>query len=280
MSTKRLLGIFAHPDDEGLIGGALLHYNTLGVETGLVYATRGEVGEISDPILATPENLGQVREQEMRAAADVLNVRHLWFLGYRDSGMAGTPTNEDPRAFIKARLAEVIGKLVAIIREFRPQVIITFDETGGYGHPDHTAIYRYTTIAFHAAADAIQYPELGPAHAVSKLYYVSFARRQFQMMTEWLQEQEYESFFKDLDPNTLGLPDDQISVVLDVEQWQSTKHHAWALHRTQLNPNTPLARLPLELQRKFRATECYQLATTRVGSDMPGENDLFAHVEK
>src|SRR5690349_6110474 len=171
MSTKRLLGVFAHPDDEGLIGGSLLHYNALGVETGLICATRGEVGEISDPSLATRENLGQVREREMRAAAEVLKVNHLWFLGYRDSGMDGTPENQDPHAFIQAGAADVVGKLVEIIREFHPHVLVTFDETGGYGHPDHIAIYRHTTSAFHAAADNVLYPELGPAHAASKLYY-------------------------------------------------------------------------------------------------------------
>jgi len=127
MSTKRLLGAFAHPDDEGIVSGALLQYSTSGVETGLVCATRGEVGEIADPALATPENLGQVREGEMRAAAEVLGVHNLWFLDYRDSGMAGTPENADPSAFAQASAAEVVGKLVKIIREFCPQVIVTFD---------------------------------------------------------------------------------------------------------------------------------------------------------
>src|SRR6266581_328469 len=162
MSTKRLLGIFAHPDDEGTMSGAMLQYSISGVETGLVCATRGEVGEIADPALATPENLGEVREGEMRAAAEVLGVHNLWFLGYRDSGMAGTPENQDPRSLAQANAAEVVGKLVAIIRQFRPQVMVTFDESGAYGHPDHIAIYRHTTSAFHAAADAVQYPELGP----------------------------------------------------------------------------------------------------------------------
>ena len=278
MSTKRLLGVFAHPDDEGMISGALLHYNMSGVESGLVYATRGEVGEISDPILATPDNLGEVREKEMRDAAEVLDVRNLWFLGYRDSGMAGTPENQDPRAFAQASAAAVIGKLVAIIRQFRPQILITFDETGGYGHPDHIAIYKYTTGAFHAAADAVQYPELGPAHTVSKLYYSSFARRHILMMADWLQAQSYEGVFKDLDITQLGLLDEQINVLLDVEPWYEAKARSWAKHRTQMNPNTPLARLPEELQRKWRSTECYQLAASRVGPDIVGENDLFAHI--
>ncbi len=278
MATKRLLGIFAHPDDEGMIGGALLQYNALGIETGLVVATRGEVGEIAEPTLATAENLGQVREEEMRAAAAALNVHNLWFLDYRDSGMVGTSENQDPRAFIHARAADVIGKLVAIIREFRPQVMITFDETGGYGHPDHIAIYKYITGAFHAAADSIQYPELGPAFAVSKLYYASFARRQIMAMTGWLQDQAYEGFVRDLDIEHMGFSDDQINVVLDVERWQEQKALAGAKHRTQANSGGPFALLPQEMQRRWRSTEYYQLATSRVGPDNVGDNDLFAHV--
>jgi LmbE family N-acetylglucosaminyl deacetylase len=278
MATKRLLGVFAHPDDEGIMGGALLQYSTLGVETGLIYATRGEVGEISDPSLATPETLGQVREAEMRAAAEVLKVHHLWFLDYRDSGMDGTPENQDPRAFIQANPAEVVGKLVAIIRQFRPQVMVTFDETGGYGHPDHIAIYRYTTAAFHAAADGVQYPELGPAHAVAKLYYCSFPRSVVRLMQEWLQEQGYNDWFSKLDPEQLGLPDELITVRLNVEQWQETKARSWAMHRTQINPHSPMAHMPESLRRKQRSFEAYQLVTSRVGPDLPGENDLFAHV--
>jgi LmbE family N-acetylglucosaminyl deacetylase len=278
MTTKRLLGVFAHPDDEGMIGGTLLQYHTLGVETGLVYATRGEVGEIADPALATPETLGQVREQEMRAAADALHVSKLWFLGYRDSGMEGTPENQDARAFIQASPAEVVGKLVAIIREFRPQVMVTFDETGGYGHPDHIAIYRYTTAAYHAAADAVQYPELGPAHAVSKLYYTSFPRSGIRMMIEWMREQTYDDWFTRLDPEQFGLPDELITVRLNVEEWEAEKARAWAMHRTQMNPNTVMATIPEALQRKWRSQECFQLVTSRVGQDQPGENDLFAHV--
>src|SRR5438270_12009012 len=189
MSTKRLLGIFAHPDDEGTMSGAMLKYSTLDLETGLVCATRGEVGEIADPALATPENLGEVREGEMQSADEVLGVHNLWFLGYRDSGMAGTVDNQDPRSLAQVSAAEVVGKLVGIIRQFRPQVLVTFDETGAYGHPDHIAIYRHTTSAFHAAADAVQYPELGPAHAVSKLYYGAFPRSVVREMAEWMKSQ-------------------------------------------------------------------------------------------
>src|SRR6266699_1237855 len=279
MSTKRLLGVFAHPDDEGMVSGALLQYSTSGLETGLIYATRGEVGEIASPSLATPETLGEVREGEMRAAADILGVHDLWFLGYRDSGMAGTPENEDPGAFINARAAEVVGKLVEIIRQFRPQVLITFDESGGYGHPDHIAIYRYTTSAFHAAADDVQYPELGPAHAVSKLYYGAFPRRIVQSMAEWMRSQHYEGSFRNLDPDKLGIPDELISVWLDVESWRETKDSSWSKHRTQAGSARFREQLPEERQRRWRKYEWFQLAASRVGRDLPGGNDLFAHIK-
>jgi len=279
MSTKRLLGAFAHPDDEGIVSGALLQYSTSGVETGLVCATRGEVGEIADPSLATPENLGQVREGEMRAAAEVLGVHNLWFLDYRDSGMAGTPENADARAFAQASAAEVVGKLVKIIREFRPQVIVTFDESGAYGHPDHIAIYRYTTSAFHAAADAVQYPDLGPAHSVSKLYYSSFPRSALRAIGEWMSTQNYEGSFSGLDPEKLGIPDEQISVWLNVEPWREQKDRSRSMHRTQLDPNNLIAKIPEEIQQNWRSHECYQLAASRVGPDVPGENNLFARIQ-
>ena len=260
------------------MSAASLQYSTLGVETGLVCATRGEVGEIADPALATPENLGQVREGEMRGAAEVLGVRNLWFLDYRDSGMAGTPENEDPRALVRVSAAEVVSKLVAIIRQFRPQVLVTFDETGAYGHPDHIAIYRHTTSAFHAAADGVQYPELGPAHAVSKLYYGAFPRSVAREMAEWVRSQNYEGSFSELDPEKLGLPDELISVRLDADPWRETKDRSWSMHRTQMGSMSFMTQLPEEIQRKWRKYECYQLAASRVGPDIEGENDLFARV--
>jgi LmbE family N-acetylglucosaminyl deacetylase len=278
MSTKRLLGVFAHPDDEGTTSGALLHYNTVDVEPGLVVATRGEVGEISDPALATPETLGKVREGEMRAAAEVLGVRNLWFLDYRDSGMAGTPENADPRSLAQANAAEVVGKLVAIIRRFRPQVMVTFDETGGYGHPDHIAVYRHTTSAFYAAADAVEYPEHGPAHMVSKLYYTSFPRSFMRQIADYMREQNYQGSFSNLGPEKLGLPDELIDVRLNVEPWLETKNRSWSMHRTQIDPTNAMAQLPAEIQRKWRMYEYFQLAATRVGPDVAGENDLFARV--
>jgi LmbE family N-acetylglucosaminyl deacetylase len=279
MAAKRLLGVFAHPNDENLMSGTLLHYATEGVETGLVYATRGEVGEITDSTLATYENLGQVREQEMRNVASALHVPHLWFLNYRDSGMAGSTQNQDPQAFVRVHPAEAIGKLVAILRQFRPDVLVTFDESGVYGHPDHIAVYQYTTSAFHAAADGVLYPELGPGHKSSKLYYTSFQRNMIMTMAEWLGGHEsFDSVFRNQNLSTLGLSDEQISVRLNVEQWQEEKARIEKIHRTQFNPNTFMRQIPEDVQKHWRSQECYQLVTSRVGPDVIGENNLFARV--
>src|SRR5262245_28885954 len=157
MMTATLLAVFAHPDDEAFgVGGTMTRYSEQGVRTVLVCATRGEVGEISDPALATPETLGEVREQELRCACDALRIKDLIFLDYRDSGMKGTPENDDERSLYRADPLEAIGKLVKIIREVKPQVVITFEPYGGYGHPDHIAISKHTTAAFGAAADPDQ----------------------------------------------------------------------------------------------------------------------------
>jgi LmbE family N-acetylglucosaminyl deacetylase len=153
MSTKpklTLMAVFAHPDDESFgIGGTLARYGAdPDVRVVLVCATRGEAGEISDPELATPERLGDVRERELRCACQVLEIDALHLLGYRDSGMAGTPENRDPRSLAMADADKVVGKVVAHIRLERPDVVVTFDEMGGYGHPDHIAIHHHAAAAF------------------------------------------------------------------------------------------------------------------------------------
>ena len=129
--SRTLLAIYAHPDDEASSGGGTLaRYAADGVNVALVCATRGEVGEIADDSLATPETLSQVREQELRNAADALGVGEVVFLSYRDSGMAGTDDNDNPAALVNAPEDEVVSQLVGVIRRLKPQVIMTFDPTG------------------------------------------------------------------------------------------------------------------------------------------------------
>ncbi len=280
MNTKRMMGIFAHPDDEGTMAGAILKYKAEGADVGMICATRGEVGEIADPSLATPENLGQVREGELRNALKMLGIpdSQIWFLDYRDSGMVGTADNENPRAFRNADANEVIGKLVKTLREFKPQVVVTFDKTGGYGHPDHITIHHYATEAFKAAGDPTKYPEAGEPFAPSKLYYTAFPRSFFKKIAEWMNTHNPNSMLRSADQDTLGTPDENISVTLNVEQWIPTKTRSWAEHKTQKGTTAPMEAMPEDLRRQWNGNETFELGASRVGPDKPGENDLFAGV--
>jgi LmbE family N-acetylglucosaminyl deacetylase len=160
LSNLSVLACFAHPDDEGFgSGGTLAMLAARGAHVTLVCATNGDVGEISDPALATPETLAQVRQEELRKAMAVTGVQDLRFLNYRDSGMAGTEDNNHPNSLHQAEPGRVVGQLVSIIREVHPEVVITHDPTGGYGHPDHQAVCQRATQAFSLAGDANTYPE-------------------------------------------------------------------------------------------------------------------------
>ena len=257
-----LLAIFAHPDDEAFgTGGTISRYASEGVKTYLVCATRGEVGEISDPSLATPETLGQVREGELRCAAETMGIAELIFLDYRDSGMVGTQENLDPRAYINAPEEEVVSRLVAIIRRLRPQVIATFEPNGGYGHPDHIAAHRHTVAAFHAAADSNFHPELGAPWAVSRLFYTAIPRSFFIEMRRQLEELgEDTSDFERFDDPSIGWPDNQIHVHLDVASTVNSKWEALNCHRTQFGPGNLFRRLPESRVKALMSVEHFALA--------------------
>jgi N-acetyl-1-D-myo-inositol-2-amino-2-deoxy-alpha-D-glucopyranoside deacetylase len=277
-----LMAVFAHPDDESFgIGGTLARYGAdPGVRVVLVCATRGEAGEISNPELASSERLGEVREQELRCACRTLGVEDLFFLDYRDSGMAGTAENEDPRALAQADFDEAVGKIVAHIRREQPDVVVTFDENGGYGHPDHIAIHHLTKAAFAAAADPAQYEEqieagLDP-HQASKLYYTAIPRRFFRSAVEKMNELGIEVPERYLDRlDNFGLPDEACTTDVYVQDFWSTKQAAVACHATQLNPDSIFATLPPEVMRELQGWECFQLAETAVGEDQDS-HDLFA----
>jgi N-acetyl-1-D-myo-inositol-2-amino-2-deoxy-alpha-D-glucopyranoside deacetylase len=259
---KSLLAIYAHPDDEAFgTGGTIARYACEGVKTYLVCATRGEVGEISDPSLATPETLGQVREGELRCAAETMGISELIFLDYRDSGMAGTEENRDPRAFINAPADEVIARLVAIIRRLRPQVVTTFEPNGGYGHPDHIAIHHHSVAAFHAAADAHYKPDLGAPWQASRLFYTAIPRSFFVEMRRQLEALgEDTSDFDSFDDPARGWPDDQVHVHLDVASTVDSKWEALNCHRTQFGPGNLFRRLPDAQVKSLMSVEHFALA--------------------
>ena len=280
-----LMAVFAHPDDESFgIGGTLARYGKdPAVRVVLVCATRGEAGEISNPELASAARLGEVRERELWCACQTLGVEDLFLLGYRDSGMAGSADNQNARALARADFDEAVGKVVAHIRRERPDVVVTFDENGGYGHPDHIAIHQITKAAFAAAADPARYAEQIEAglaaHQASKLYYTAIPRRFFRAAVEKMQElgiKVPERYQERVD--NLGLPEEACTTDIYVQDFWSTKQAAVACHATQLSPDSIFAMLPPEVMRELQAWECFQLAKTTVGEDQD-VHDLFAGFE-
>lgn len=246
MHTKKILAIFAHPDDEAFgTGGSLARYAGQGHLVYLVCATRGEVGEISDPSLATHETLGQVREGELRCSAETMGIKELIFLGYRDSGMIDTPENLDPRAYINAQAQEVIRTLVELIRRIKPDIVITFEPNGGYGHPDHIAIHRHTLESFFRAADPAFLPGVGSVWQANHLFYTAIPRSFFIELRSLLQQNGSET--DDLDSlmrNENGWPDEQVNVIVDVSDTVEAKWEALNCHRTQFGPGNLFRRLP------------------------------------
>jgi N-acetyl-1-D-myo-inositol-2-amino-2-deoxy-alpha-D-glucopyranoside deacetylase len=259
---QKLLAVFAHPDDEAFgTGGTLARYAAAGVDIALVCATRGEVGEIADESLATPDTLGQVRENELLCAADTLGVRDVVFLGYRDSGMAGTTDNGNSGAFVNVPSEEVVARLVGIIRQLQPQVVVTFEPNGGYGHPDHIAAHRHTLTAFHAASDRSRYPEQGRAWRASRLFYTAIPRSFFLEMRDRLIAAGVDtSEFARFEEDGIGWPDDQVNVIVDVAEEIEAKWAALNCHRTQFGPNNLFRRLSEEEIKYMLSREYFALA--------------------
>lgn len=223
MSKYRLLGAYAHPDDEQGISGLMHKYASEGVDVTLVCATRGEAGEIAPGVAATPENLGQVREEELRCAAEKIGVNNVYFLNYRDSGMMGTAENAHPQCLWQANVIQVTENLVRLIRRHKPHVILTFDPNGGYGHPDHIKIHQAATIAYYVAGDARIFPEQIqeglPAWTPLKLYWGAFPRSRFAKFAEMLEKQGSEIPVPMREFLKRGLPDEVITTRIDVAKY-------------------------------------------------------------
>lgn len=178
IKKKTLLAVLAHPDDESFgTGGTLALYAQRGVNVFLVCATRGEAGDMDADCLDGFQSVAERREHELRCAAEKLGLAGVYFLGYHDSGMPGSPYNQHPQALVAAPLDEVAGRVVEYIRLLKPEVVITFDPIGGYRHPDHIAIHNATVKAFDAAGDAQQFPGDLPAYQPQKLYFQTISKR-------------------------------------------------------------------------------------------------------
>ena len=214
-----------------------------GHTTILVTCTNGDLGDVKDPALhlqprhclADRQRLAAIRHAELQQAATILGVTHVYTLAYHDSGMHGWETNQEPQAFINADLEEVTAHLVRIIRQHQPDVVITYDEQGGYGHPDHIMTHRATMAAVHAAAVATRFPTCGVPWPVRKVYYTAWARsdmlRVFKIMHYLGRKTPLRD--PDFDPQKLGCPDECITTWIDVRPVMRSKWRALFAHRSQ-----------------------------------------------
>ncbi|RFU22966.1 N-acetyl-1-D-myo-inositol-2-amino-2-deoxy-alpha-D-glucopyranoside deacetylase [Geodermatophilus marinus] len=292
-ADRRLLLVHAHPDDETINNGATMaRYVAEGVQVTLLTCTLGEEGEVLVPELELlgPEHadqLGGYRIAELRAAMEALGVTDWRFLGgpgrYRDSGMMGTPANDKPRAFWRADLDEAVAHAVAVVRERRPQVLVTYDEQGGYGHPDHIQAHRVAMAAVERAADPAYRPDLGEAWDVAKVYWCcmprSVVREGVEAMAALGEESPFDSL-GDIDQVPFAVPDEVVTAAVDGRAHAGRKDAAMRAHATQITVDGPFFALSNNLGQEVLGVEHYRLVRGERGPAGRGSNgwedDLFA----
>jgi N-acetyl-1-D-myo-inositol-2-amino-2-deoxy-alpha-D-glucopyranoside deacetylase len=241
-SEKCLLAVLAHPDDESFgMGGTLALYAQRGVEVHLICATRGEVGETPPNFERNDRSIAELRMDELRCAGQILGLKKVHFLKYRDSGMPGSADNSHPRALAAAPMEQVAKEIAGLIRKLKPQVVLTFDPFGGYGHPDHIAIQRATERAFHLAGEQTPLDSL-PPYQSQKLYFHTFPNRSLRILVRLL------SIFGK-DPRKWGRNDDidlveitehtyPVHARIDFRSVAKLKEQASACHKSQLMPGS------------------------------------------
>lgn len=186
-STKTILSVLAHPDDETFgMGGTLALYAQQGVKVHLICATRGELGEIDPEYKETIKSAACLRTQELRCAADILGIDQLYFLNYRDSGMPGAEANHHPQALAAQPVEKVAGQVADLIRQIKPDVVITFDPIGGYRHPDHIAIHQATVRAFHLSGEPDYEVASGSAPFQAEKLFFHTINRTFLRIVVWI----------------------------------------------------------------------------------------------
>jgi mycothiol S-conjugate amidase len=259
----------------------MARYASEGVRVVLVCATRGEEGDILNPRMDKPgikERMPEVREAELETAGDLLGVHQIYQLGYRDSGMPETESNQHPRAFSNADPAEVVGKLVEIIRAEQPEVVLGYDESRGYEHPDHVCVHKWGTQAWHEAGKEGAFPDAGEPWQPPKLYYfATFTKRRMQALHEEALAEGIESPFAGwLDHwEEMGFQEPEISAQIDVSDFIEVRSKALMAHATQIDPDSFWFAIPDDMQRKIYPWEDYTLVASTVKTNVP-EDDLFA----
>jgi LmbE family N-acetylglucosaminyl deacetylase len=266
MEELKLMAVFAHPDDEAFgTGGTLAKYAAEGHDVYLVTATRGEAGMIKEPGLATPANLPNVREHELRCACEIYGIHPPRFLDYVDCQLP------------IVHQGQAVGKLVRLIRDIKPQVLITFGPDGIYGHYDHIAVHRWATIAVYLAADPDCFPdpEICDPHVVSKVYHRTLIEEQIAGMTDG--ERPAAVMMDGVPFFFAGRPRDEISTIIDVSEYVEPKLNGIRCHATQLDPRNRFADTPDEVMHdEWFRQESFVLVHSMVGWPEGIETDLFA----
>ena len=287
MSELRLMAVHAHPDDESSKGAATMaRYADEGARVLVVSLTGGERGDILNSAMDLPEVHGrihEIRRDEMARAAEILGVEHAW-LGFEDSGLPeGDPLPPLPEGcFALVPLEESTGALVKLIREFKPHVMTTYDETGGYPHPDHIRCHEVSVAAYEAAGDYRLFPDAGEPWNVTKLYYNhGFLRQRMQVLQDEFTKHGQEGpFGKWLE--TWESDDDlmsrRVTTRIECSKYFEVRDQALLAHATQIDPKSFFFTTPMEWQQRLWPTEEYELARSRVPVTLP-EDDLFAGVE-
>jgi LmbE family N-acetylglucosaminyl deacetylase len=276
---KRVLAVYGHPDDEGQATGTMAAFLAAGSHVTLLCATRGEVGEISDPALSTPETLGYTRELELRASMAQLGLWDVRFLPYRDSGMVGTAENEDPRAFHQQAAEVAVPAILAVMRGVRPHFVFTWQEDGGYGHPDHIAAHRHTVAAFDACGDVEAYPETGAAWEPERLYWGArtmgrFVEMRLEMERRGLLDEPIDEETRQRWEELAAKPDPAVSVVVDTRRFVEEKRRAASMHRTQFGERGMWSRVPEDLMERFYGEERFYQARPAWADDAEPRRDF------
>ncbi|MFF4173977.1 mycothiol conjugate amidase Mca [Streptomyces sp. NPDC001744] len=284
----RLMAVHAHPDDESSKGAATMaKYVSEGVDVLVVTCTGGERGSVLNPQLQgrpeIEENIHEVRRKEMDRAREILGVSQEW-LGFVDSGLPeGDPLPPLPQGcFALEDVDTAAGELVRRIRSFRPQVITTYDENGGYPHPDHIMTHKISMVAFDGANDAVKYPEdeFGPLWQPLKLYYnQGFNRPRTEALHQALLDQGLESPYGEWLERwkEFERKERTLTTFVPCADFFETRDRALIAHATQIDPDGGWFRVPMEIQKKVWPTEEYELSKSLVPTSLP-EEDLFAGI--
>jgi mycothiol S-conjugate amidase len=287
-----LLTVHAHPDDEASKGaGTVARCHAEGVRTVLVTCTGGEEGDILNPAMDRPEvrdNIGEIRREELRRAAEVIGYDEVVMLGYRDSGMPDSEANANPDSFARAPLDEAVERLVAVIRRVRPQVIVTYsDDQRGYPHPDHLRVNEISEVAFDAAGDPDRFPNAGPPWQPARMLYVGWSVKRMRAMHEKFLELGLESPYTDerwkrmleAEAKELDGPPGRPRIVVNTTGYTRAVREGLLAHATQVDPNSRhWFGLPPEVADTVYPYEEYEVARDLTATG-PSPTDIFWGVE-